>query len=531
MDWLIGGTVLGIVLIVFAAVIVLGLITLIVVRSWIKVAGPDEALIVSAKKSKDTVPPLRVATPTHDDDDAPASRQAGTVKTTVEVPPSATTVVISGRAIVKPLVQTYEIISLRSRQVLLTAIAQSSDNVTVSVEAVAMIKIGNHPTMVRLAAERFASQDSAIQDFAKDQLEGALRGVIAQQTVTELMRERKKLSDDISENLTPQLQKQGLDLDSFQIRGITDDSGYIASLGIPETERRRQEAEIATTNAERAIARQRIANEETNLIEQTQLSENEADASRRIGEAEARSEQARALVAEQQRAEVLRQQADNRQAELDAEVKRVADAEKYRRERVAEAEAIEKVKQAEAAATQQVARAEAEATARVRAAEADAAAQLREAEADAEARTRRAEADKRVALAEADARRARAEAEAHAIRIEGEARASAIREEAEALRENQQALLARQALEVMPALMEAHARGYERVGKVTIVGTAGETTAGAAFSGESAVAMASVFESLKETTGLDLAAVIQGRVTGEAAGAAAGQAIADASND
>src|SRR5699024_3867222 len=145
-------------------------------------------------------------------------------------------VVVNGKAIVNPVTQRHEVISLRQRQVNMRADAQSADNVTLAVEAVALVKIGSAADLVRRAAERFASQDDAIVSFSQDQLEGVLRGVIAQQTVICLMRDRKVFSEQIAETVIPVLREQGLILDSFQIRGITDDVGYIQSLGAPEIE-------------------------------------------------------------------------------------------------------------------------------------------------------------------------------------------------------------------------------------------------------------------------------------------------------
>ena len=173
-------------------------------------AGPDEALVISGKSQKN--------------DDGSTS---------------ATTVVVNGRSIVNPVTQRVGIISLRQRQVNMRAEAQSEDNVTLSVEAVALVKIGSAKHLVRRAAERFASQDAAIENFTQDQLEGVLRGVIAQQSVTSPMRERKRFSERIAETGNPALDSQGLILYSLQARGLTYDVGYIQSLGTPGTQRER----------------------------------------------------------------------------------------------------------------------------------------------------------------------------------------------------------------------------------------------------------------------------------------------------
>ena len=449
MDAFLGSAGLVLAAVVVVVLVVAALIGFVMLRRWVRVAGSDEALVISGKSQKN--------------DDGSTS---------------ATTVVVNGRAIVNPVTQRVGVISLRQRQVNMRAEAQSEDNVTLSVEAVALVKIGSAKHLVRRAAERFASQDEAIENFTQDQLEGVLRGVIAQQTVTSLMRDRKRFSEQIAETVIPELEEQGLILDSFQIRGITDDVGYIQSLGAPEIEGKRQAAEISQTNAERAVSKERIRNEEQNLIEQQALDTNRANAQAEVGRAQAKAEQAEALAGEKSRQEVLQQQAENKQAQLDADVKRVADADLYRRQKEAEAAAFETRREAEA----------------------------------------RAE----VAKADAEAVKVRANADAEAVRAEGQAKADAIRAEAEALRENQEAVLARSLVEKLPELMETFARGYANVGEITVISSGCDegSVAGRQFAGESAGALRGVFDSVRAATGVDLGAVVQGGAVGRAQGTA-----------
>ena len=385
--------------------------------------------------------------------------------------------------------------------------------------ASAIVKIGSDPVFVRRAAERFASQDKAIEQFTTEQLEGALRGIVATLSVVELMRERKKFSDQIAADVSQELAEQGLILDSFQIKGITDAMGYIQSLGAPEIQAKRQAAEIAQTNADRAINQKNIANQEANLIEQTALDTNTANANAGIGRARAEAEQAEQAV--------LQQQAENRQAQLDADVKRVADAQRYEaetraqaelytRERAAEAAAIEKIKEAEART--RIAEQQAEAD-RARAAGEAAAAEARAA---GEASALRALAD-----AEATARRLRAEAEADAIRAEGQARAESIEAEAEAIASNQEAILSQRVLDVLPSIMAEFAKGYSAIGNVSIVGGgSGEEGASRVIGADSATAMKSVFDSVQAATGIDLATIIQGQAVGRAYGSGMADAAA-----
>jgi len=444
------------VLVLLAVVLVIALILFFVIRGWIKVARADEALVISGKSQKNT-----------------------------DGSTSATTVVVNGKAVVNPVTQRHEVISLRQRQVNMQADAQSADKVTVSVDAVALVKIGSDPGLVRRAAERFASQDDAIEAFTQDQLEGVLRGVIAQQTVISLMRDRKVFSEQIAETVIPELREQGLILDSFQIRGITDEVQYIQSLGAPEIEAKRQAAEISQTNAERAVAKERIRNEEQNLVEQQALDTNRANAQAEVGRARAEAEQAEALAGEKSRQEVLQQQAENKQAQLDADVKRVADADLYRRQKDADAEAYDQRRQAEA----------------------------------------------RAEVAEADARavKMRADADAEAERLAGEARADAMRAEAEALKENQEALLAQRVVDQLPTLMDTFAKGYAQIGDITVISSDANDgdVAGKQFTGESAGALRGVFDTVESTLGLSIPDLIQGRAVGTAQGEALGAALRD----
>ena len=434
------------------------------IRGWIKVAGSDEALVVSGRK------------------------QSGGG--------SNVAVIVNGRAIVNPVTQRSEIISLRSRQVSLVTEAQSGDNITLRVEASALVKIGSQEDFVRRAAERFASQDKAVEVFTTEQLEGALRGVVAQLSVSELMRERKKLSDQILEDISTELEKQGLILDSFQIRGITDGDGYIQSLGVPQIQEKRQAAEISEANANREITRRKIAVEEENLVEQTAYDQNVQESNSKVYQARANAEQAENLARARAEQEVLKQNAENKQAQLDADVRRVADAERYRREQDAQAAKFEKV---------EAARAEKEVV-------------VENSEALKVQAKQRAESALVEAEARANATRAEADADAEAIRKKGQARADAIRAEAEALEENGNYILAQKALETLPSIMEQFAKGYSTIGKVSIVGGGDGADVANRLAGDNAKAMFSVFETVRNATGIDLQDMLNSSVSGRALG-------------
>lgn len=432
----------GILVPILIGVIVVFFVGLLLFRAWYRVAKADEALVIVGKTQKGA--------------DGQSSRIS---------------VITGGGAIVNPITQRAELVSLRARQIKMEPVAQSSNGVTVTVSGVALVKIGSDPEAVRRAAERFASQDKAIEQFTTEQLEGALRGVVATLTVEELMRDRQRLSDQIAEGIKSDLSSQGLILDSFQIQGITDANGYISALGATEVQRVKREAEVAEIDARREIKRRELATSEATLVEQTAYDKNTAASQAEVGRANAEAEQAEALAKAQAEQGVLLQRAENRQAELDAEVKRVADARLYERQRAADAEAYEQVKSAEARA--------------------------------------------QIAEEEAKATRLRAEADAEAVRLAGQAKADALEAEAAALARNQEALLAQRALDALPLVMAEYAKGFDKVGAITVLGGDG---ASSHLAGESATGLRSVFDSVKAATGLDIAAIIQGRAVGEGIG-------------
>ncbi|MFS0732717.1 SPFH domain-containing protein [Microbacterium sp. 1P10UB] len=478
-----------------AVVLLILLIGFILFRAWYQVPKADEAIVIVGKKARD-------------------STEGEANKMTV----------ISGRgAFVNKLTQRSDKVSLRSRQIKFEPTAQTINGVTIDLTGVALVKIGSTPDQVRRAAERFASQDEAIVIFTTEQLEGALRGVVAKLTVEQVMQDRQKLSDEIAEGISGDLLAQGLVLDSFAIQGITDKNNYISALGAKEVQRVKREADVAEIDALREVKKRQLAADEANLIEQTALDKNSAAAKSEVGRANAQAEQAENLARAEAEQGVLLQEANNTQARLDAEVKKVADADryrdqiaadadKYRQQSATDAETYKRQKSAEADRKVAQERADADAYA------VNAQAKAREASASAEAAAVRVQAE-----AEATAVRLKAEAEAESVRLRGNAAAEAIAAEAEALRANQDAILAREVIGQLPQLMAEFAKGYEKVGSITLVGG---DTAGTHLAREQSSSLTATFESVRAATGLDLGSIIQGQALGRGIAEGAGSSPA-----
>ncbi|SJM65342.1 SPFH domain-containing protein [Gulosibacter sp. 10] len=456
-------------------IVVIAIVFAIITRTWYRTAAADEALVITGK----------------------AKRGAESSKIDV---------VSGGGLFVNPFTQRSSKLSLRSRSIEIKPTAQAANGVTVDVEGIALVKVGSNPDYIRRAAERFLSQDRAIEAFTTEVLEGALRGVVATLTVETLMKDRKALAAQIAEGIEGDLERQGLVLDSFQILGITDQGGYIEALGAQELQRVHREADTARIDAERAVAKRQIETNTETLGERTAFQESEAAAKAKVGRANAEAEQAEALRRAELQQAVLEQEANNKQSELDAEVKKVADANLYDQERKADARAYQESKEAET--RKKVA--DADAQARTTAARAEAAARTTHAEAEAAAR--RAEAD-----AEAHARRVQAEAEAEAIRQAGEAEAASQLAIGEAIEKHEQALITQKLIDQLVPMVAEFAKAQTAIGGYTVISAEGAAEHQAA---QSAATLKAPFDAINAATGIDLGALIQSGVQGERTGSA-----------
>jgi len=72
-------------------------------------------------------------------------------------------------------------------------------------------------------------------------------------------------------------------------------------------------------------------------------------------------------------------------------------------------------------------------------------------------------------------------------------------------------------IQALVPMMAEFAKGYDKVGNITVLGGEG---ASAHLAAESASGMRSTFEAVKAATGIDLASIIQGRAVGEGIGEA-----------
>src|SRR5678810_680121 len=110
--------------------------------------------------------------------------------------------------------------------------AYSKGGIPLNVEGVANLKIAGHDPVIGNAIERFLGKTrEEIMKVARETLEGNLRGVLATLTPEEVNRDRVKFAEELLTEADKDLHSLGLELDTLKIQNVSDDKGYLDSLG------------------------------------------------------------------------------------------------------------------------------------------------------------------------------------------------------------------------------------------------------------------------------------------------------------
>ena len=170
-------------------------------------------------------------------------------------------IIRGGRAIRKPFVERASKMSLETIPIDLSVKnAYSKGGIPLVVDAIANIKIDSKEPAFGNAVERFLNmKPDQIHQIAKDTLEGNLRGVLASLTPEEVNEDRMKFAESLMEEAETDLQKLGLQLDTLKITNISDERGYLDSIGRMKT------AEVIKS-AEKAEADNKAEAEESKAL-------------------------------------------------------------------------------------------------------------------------------------------------------------------------------------------------------------------------------------------------------------------------
>ena len=390
----------------------------------------------------------------------------------------------------------------------------TADYININVDATVNVKISDDEERLNLAAQNFLNKNPEyIGRVAREVLEGNVREIVGKMALEEMVSDRQKFADLVKENAEPDLASMGLDIVSFNVQNFVDENGVIENLGVDNVVKIQKRAAISRADSEKEIAKARAqAKKEANdaeisaeteiaikqndlAIKQAELKKisdikkAEADAAYRIQEEEQRKTveitTAEANIAKQEKEILLKQkEAEVMEQALDAQVKKKAEAEKFAKQQEADAQLYERQREAEA--------------------------KKFETEKEAEALKAQAEAQKYAMEQEAEGICTKGLAEAEAIRAKAIAEAEGIEKKAEAMAKMGQAAVLEMYFQALPEVVKNAATPLSNVDKITMYGD-----------GNSAKLMKDVMntvvqvtDGLKESTGVDLNAVLSGFLGG-----------------
>ena len=346
---------------------------------------------------------------------------------------------VSGKGtFVIPLLQRVDTLSLGAVQVQLTTENEipTQDAILIHACAVANFQIGQTPELIETASKNYLNMDK--EEMTRQVTEvmlGKMREVIGQMDLKELMRDRE----------------------SFNAKVFDGSKGIIRSMGADQAAEIKKEAELAQIKAaeEVAIRQNQLDLKQADLKKQADKAKAEADMVKATVTAEKQRElyiaqQEAEIAAETKKVELAERQADVRERELNATVKKQAEADRYAAEQAAEADLYKRTKQAEAARIERQNASDAE---------------LYSAQKDAEG-------IKAKATAEAEATRLKGEADGASEKSRGEGIAAGVKAQAQAYTSMENPyLLVNRYIDIMPKVAEQVAKPLTAVDSIKMYGS------------------------------------------------------------
>ena len=391
-----------------------------------------------------------------------------------------------------------------------TEAVPTNEFINVTVDGVANIKVSSDPELLKRAAEALLGKTrQEMVTLVTQVLEGNMREIVGSVGLKEMVQDRQGVAKKITENVVPDMEKLGIEIVNFNIQNFQDGAGTIENMGIDNVEQIRKNAQIAKANAQRDIAiatsnAQQEANAvkveaEKKIAEQNAaLAVQQADMKVKADTKKAEADAAYSIQQENQRktieiaktnADIARKEKEAelaekaiaiKERELEANVKKQADAMKYQTEKEAEADLIKRQREADARQYEAIKAAEAR-------------------------------------KAEAEALRYAMEQEAEGIRAKGLAEAEAIEKKAEAQKKMGEASVLEMYLNALPEVVKNAATPLAQTDKIVMYGEGNSTK----LVRDVMNSADQIMEGVKESTGIDITSLLAGFVGGKAAQGAA----------
>lgn len=391
----------------------------------------------------------------------------------------------------------------------------TADYINVRVDSNVNIKISKDEELIKLAAQNFLGKDTNyIASIAREVLEGNVREIVGSMKLEEMVKDRQKFAELVKENAEPDLKAMGLEIISFNVQNFIDDNGVIENLGIDNIVSIKKNAEISKANSEKEIAKARaMARKEANdaqveaeqsiAIKNNELALKKADLRMKEDAKKAQADSAYEIEQEQQRktletvqaeADIIRQgkaieikekEAIVREKELEAKIRKQADADTYRRMKEAEANAYEQQKLADVEQYKAIKEYEI----------------LKEkANAELVAEQKKAEGISAVG-----------EAEAKAIKAKLLAEAEGLDRKAEAMSKMQQAAVIEMIVDKLPEIVKNAASPLSNVDSITMYGEGNS----AKLVEDVMMTTGKIMEGIEGSTGLNIKALLSGALGGK----------------
>jgi flotillin len=380
-------------------------------------------------------------------------------------------IVKGGGRFVWPVFEKVDVLSLELLTIdVQTPEVYTSKGVPVKVDGVAQIKVKGDDISIATAAEQFLSKGvDDIKNIAMQTLEGHLRAILGTMTVEEIYQNRDAFASKVQEVAAGDMANMGLTIVSFTIRDIRDTQGYLDALGKPRIAQVKRDATIAQAEADRdsqiRSAQAKQAGQEAQFAADSKIAEAQRDYQSNVAMYQAVVNQKKAesdlaydlqrfktgqlvkaeevqvqIIEKQKQIELQQQEILRKQRELEANVQKPADAERYKVETLANARKFQLETEAAGAAS-------------------------------ATKATGFAGADvvKATGIAEADANKARGLAEAAVIEAQGKATAEAMRMKAESFKQYNEAAVIEMLVRVMPEIAGKISEPLSKMEKMVII--------------------------------------------------------------
>lgn len=459
-----------VVVVIMGLIFVLG-VFLALYSSRYKKVGPNEVLIISGRRQTVVDPATGEK----------ATRNYRIVK--------------GGGAFIWPVLERVDDLSLEIMTIdVITPKVYTVQGVPITVDGVAQVKIRGDDVSIATAAEQVLSKSQdEIRNVALQTLEGHLRAILGTLTVEEVYKDRDAFAARVQDVAAGDLANMGLSIVSFTIKDIRDDQGYLDALGRKRTAEVKRDAQIGEAEAARdatiASAKARQEGETAKFQAETRIAESEKDyqvqkadydaqTNRKKAEAELAyplqqnitNQQVKAeevqieVVQKQKMIQVQEQEVMRREKELEATVKKPAEAEQYRIQTLANAKKFQTLTEAEGQAS----------------------------------------AARSIGEGEADAAKAKGLAQAEVIRQQGFSEAEAMEKKALAWQMYNQAAIIQQIIEALPEVAAAISEPLSKTERVVIINSGGDGAGASKLTQDVTNIVAQVPATIEALTGVDL---------------------------